>query len=297
MSWLEAGREEEEIVAEKIPLQDWEGLMPETSNENYHKRSELSSSDIKHMLISPLHFRRLALEKSELNRPSNSAFDLGTAAHSCYLEQTTDTFVSGPDVDRRTKKGKQDWADFVDANSGRIILPVDQHDRVLKMFDKVASNERASLLASMPGSIVEQSFLYLDEATGLRCKFRPDILNGDEEFIADYKTAISASPHEFAKAVARYHYHISAAHYIAGVERLTGKKIRNYKFVVQEKDEPFAVAIYDMTAEDIERSLKLRAQIMKRIAQCKETNSYPDWSATVRTVSIPGYGFEFKDTQ
>jgi hypothetical protein len=273
---------------------DWEGVLPEETNEAYHRRPEYSSSDLKYMLDTPLHFKRMVIEKDQLEKESNKSFDLGSCAHECFLLQDTSLFVALPEgVDRRTKEGKQKYEDFVAANGGKRIITQDQLKNVMGMFEVISSNELVS--SFLDGSEVEKGALYLDEKTGLKCKFRPDIINLDKGVIIDYKTAQSAAPHEFSKAAARYYYHLSAAHYIAGAERLWPGKITKYKFIVQQNSYPYALALYDMDASDIFRSLELRDKIMAKIKHCTENDLWPDWSMKILQLSIPGYGFTFSE--
>jgi hypothetical protein len=282
------------------PLLEWEGKLERLANEDYHARPEISSSDLKHIINTPLHFKRLCLEKNTLERQSNEAFALGECAHSVFLEQATDGFTAVPDgIDRRTKQGRADYEAFVAANAGKRVISADQLKRVKEMFNVIASNTRASELVSRGGVLIEESFLYRDEGTGLACKFRPDIMwLGDESIeISDYKTAESAAPHAFAKAAARYYYHLSAAHYIVGAERLYNRPVTAYKFIVQEKSEPYAVAIYTMSMSDIQRAISMRAGLIGRIAECMQTGLWPDWSSEERALSLPGYAFELKENQ
>jgi hypothetical protein len=270
-----------------------EGLLPEESNEQYHKRPELSSSDIKHMLDSPMHFHRMVIEKHLLpEREPNAAFDLGTCAHECFLIQDTSAFVALTEsIDRRTKEGKEKWARFEQDNMGKRIITLEQYEHLMRMFDVIASNPRVNELYD--GCRPEVGALYIDPATGLPCKFRPDILHMRDRHITDYKTCMSAAPHEFGKAVARYHYHLSAAHYMAGANVLWPGQIQDYYFIAQEKTEPYAIAIYKMERSDILRSMNFRAELMAKIKEHYESGSWPDWSTNDISLSIPSYAFSF----
>lgn len=267
------------------------GVFKKESNEEYHLRSEYSSSDIKWMLESPFHFKANVIDKLLKPKVSNDAFDLGTCAHECFMEQDTSNYVSLPQgIDRRTKDGKARYEAFIERNKGKRIVTHEQSETVKKMFDVIASNSYAS--GFLNGSTIEQGAWYRDPRTNLLCKFRPDILNVERGFIADYKTCFSASPHEFSKAVARYYYHLSATHYLVGSNLMYDGAIKNYYFIAQEKTYPFAVAIYKMDSTDIFRSYELRNSLMSKIKLRLEIGSWPDWSGEEQTLHIPGYGFE-----
>lgn len=267
-------------------------ILPKESNEEYHKRPELSSSDLKYMLITPMHFKKNVLEKDKLKKESNSAFDIGSCAHECFLEQDTSLFVSLPQgLDKRTKEGKALYEAFIEANKGKRIITNEQHETVKAMFDVISSNKEACDL--LKGSSVEVGAIFKDPITGEDCKFRPDIINPERGFIADYKTCVAASPHEFSKAIARYHYHLSAAHYLTGANVVYNGAIKDYYFIAQEKTYPYAVAIYKMDAADILKSHNFRNEVMAKIKYHKEKNYWPDWSEKVLPISIPGYAYNF----
>lgn len=290
-----------------VELEDWEGEQPAQSNEVYHGPDGfLSSSGIKHMIISPAHFKRLCLEAHLLEQEKKEAFELGTVAHSCFLENDYSTFVAMPDfkpIMGVNSKGnpkvevtaKAQKEAFEESHQGKIILSHDQHERLTRMMEVIKECRPAQDL--LKGSRVEVSFRYLDVESGLKCKFRPDILNLEKGYIADYKTAKSASPHEFAKACARLHYHISASHYVKGCDRLFGEVIKTYYFIVQEKSEPYAVAVYELPMDEIRRAHDMRAKILKKIKKCTEQNHWPDFSEQIIKLHVPGYAYEFKGEQ
>ena len=81
------------------------------SNKDYRKRKGISSTDLKHMVKSPAHFRYWKDNPQE----DTPALLFGRAAHK-YVLETYDFFTEfavAPNVDRRTKDGKQIWNDFV----------------------------------------------------------------------------------------------------------------------------------------------------------------------------------------
>jgi hypothetical protein len=271
-------------------MQAWEGVLPEESNEAYHRRPEFSSSDVKWMLESPLHFHSNVIKKSEVVREHNAAFDLGTCAHECLLLRDTSGFVALPaGLDRRTKEGKVIYADFCEEHKGKRIITLDQQIRLDGMMKVILANKK--VMEFFEGSEFEKGALYQDQLTGLNCKFRPDIINPSRGFIVDYKTAESANPYKFSKAVVRFGYHISASHYLTGANRLWNGTINDYYFIVQESSFPYAVGLYRMDATDILRSHELRNSLMVKIKHHVETNTWCDWSDEVRRLNIPGYGF------
>ena len=90
----------------------------------YHSDDAVGSSLIRYLQKStPLH----ALEM--LATPMASpAMSLGTALHAAILEPENDLAqaVVSPDIDKRSKAGKEEHAVFTAANEGRCIITADQ---------------------------------------------------------------------------------------------------------------------------------------------------------------------------
>ena len=92
-------------------------------NEEYHKGPGLSSSDLKLLARSPLHYKTAkAFHPEETN-----AMRLGTAVHCAILEpdRIDVEYVLAPEgIDRRTKAGKAQWAEL--EATGKTILSCEE---------------------------------------------------------------------------------------------------------------------------------------------------------------------------
>ena len=109
-------------------------------------------------------------------------------------------------------------------------------DAALAMAAAVRSHQAAAEL--LRDGQAEQSFWWDDADTGLRCKCRPDWLNGAT--VIDLKTTTDASPAGFAKSCATFRYHVQASHYLAGLPA------ERFIFIAVEKVYPYAVGVYQL---------------------------------------------------
>jgi hypothetical protein len=84
---------------------------------------------------------------------------------------------------------------------------------------------------------------------------RPDWLADDRRVIVDYKTAKNADPIKWIKsAMLPGGYDIQAAWYLRGLANLEGPKDRDFLFLVQEIDPPYAVSVVGIGPELAELS-------------------------------------------
>ena len=260
-----------------------EGIYRDVPNEIYHgDRTAISSSGLKLILQSPAHF----VARQEQPEESTAAMDFGSALHAALLEPVKylESYVAKPELDRRTKEGKA-MAESIDAaladkikinpalmaDINAMVASAKRHPRVVEMLSVGEA---------------EVSYLWKDETTGILCKCRPDWLNDDA--IWDLKSCLDASPSGFSRACAKYGYHISAALYVEGVRRLTGKKLP-FRFVASEKDAPYAVAVYEASEAFLRSGRRLVRQALDRLQACRKTAEWPSYQpeGQIEMVELP----------
>ena len=166
------------------------------------------------MLIerSPAHYRA----SISTPRASTPAQQLGTLTHMAVLEwdRYQSSVVVAPDVDRRTKAGKEADAEFraaVSENPDAVIATTEQDAKARTMREAVMGHPSAR--AMLEDGQAETTLLF--ELLGVNGKARPDWLPTGYPVIVDLKTAADARPSEFARASARYGYALQAAFYAA----------------------------------------------------------------------------------
>lgn len=91
------------------------------------------------------------------------------------------------------------------------------------------------------------------------CIAQPDVLLDDT--ILEYKT-ISSHPERYKYTIIRNNYHLQAGFYALGVEKATGRKIKQCKWIFQEKSKPFSVRVCIAEGEIFE---EFKAEVELRI--------------------------------
>ena len=167
----------------------------------------------------------------------------GRVQHTVFLEldKFDDEFVIEPNVDRRTKIGKQEYADFLETVGHRRPIKQDLYDVCMERREVVGE------YIPQPEDKVELTLMFY--WFGEKCKCRLDHYNGRD--IWDLKTCRDASPRGFRSAINNFFYYQQAAFYLMGCERV-GLPVDNFWFLAQEKAYPYPYAVYGLTEKAIE---------------------------------------------
>lgn len=262
-------------------------FVPDLSSELYHAHPAFSKSQLDKINRSPAHYLH-----SLNNHYQSEAMRVGSLMHTYILEPETvwDRYVMEPNgIDRRTKQGKAQWADFVEQTAGREVISIADRDKALAISTSVNNHPVASSILGAPNKVTEGSFFWVDEKTGLSLRCRPDLYLPDLGVIVDLKTSQSAKPGEFKRSAWNYRYHVQAAMYSAGVEAVTGQKISDFIFLVVETEAPFLVSVFYSSPEFIERGRWDYEQNLLTAAECKANDSWPGYGDELFPLGLPGW--------
>lgn len=257
------------------------------SDTDYHAdRSRVSSSSLKTLVArSPAHAR------ADLDTPRHDtpALALGRAVHARLLEPESfpERYAVAPQVDRRTKAGRQAWADFAAAHPGAVLLS----DADAAVIDGIAASVARHRLASaaLQGGEAELSGFFDDPETGALCRIRPDYLRAADSIMVDVKTAIEASPGAFQRAINSFGYHIQAAFYSMGHERITGEPLSDFLFLAVEKTPPYAVGLYRIDDDALAAGRQQMRRALRTWAACMENDTWPGYSDHIQPISLPAW--------
>jgi len=168
------------------------------------------------------------------------------------------------------------------------IEPVTSSDMRMALAMARAVNRHPYAGELLAEGKAEQSFWWDDLDTEMRCKCRPDWLRSDG-VIVDLKTTTDASPQGFAKSIANFRYNVQAAHYLNGI------KAHRFVFIAVEKEAPYAVAVYELDDNALGEGARLAARDLRRIANCRQQQSWPGYSNGLTTLSLPTWAFYGND--
>jgi hypothetical protein len=259
------------------------GLRYGMSNEDYHAHPAIGSTSLKRMARTPLHFRH-GPKVSQ-----TAAMKAGTLAHCALLERDSlaERYIVKPEgIDGRTKAGKE-WAASIPVG----VEVVDAED-MAKALAQAESVRRLPDVAALLGSgAAEVSAFWIDEATGLHCKVRPDYVHTTPAgvILFDLKTCQDASPAGFAKDCAKYGYHIQAGMYSEGYERASGLPVLGFVFGAVEGEQPYAAAPYMLDDEAAEKGRNEFRRLLNLYAECKAADTWPGYSESISLINLPAW--------
>ena len=217
-------------------------MILDLSNEDYHARPEISSSDVKAVAS-----KSLAHWKGKVWKDS-SAFALGSAVHALVLEPEKNLVIRGPE-DRRGNKWKVDkLAADID---GKILLTEGDYDLAQAIAAPLINHEVVKGFISQPDFVAEGSFFATDPVTNVKIKCRPDGFVPSSGVVFDIKTTRDASPDGFPREIRSYNYDLQAAFYLRCL-RAAGYDANTFIFVCVEKEAPYAVCLHALTDRYLE---------------------------------------------
>ena len=242
---------------------------------------------------SPAHYK-YAIDNQEEN--DSPALRLGRAVHALVLQpdEFNKMYAVAPLVDRRTKEGKQIWADFIEKNEGMEILTPDEASEALAISSSVLNVAEDML----NGSQTEVPLFWDDPRTGIRCKARLDAWNElpDKYLLIDLKTTTDASTDAFTRSAIGYGYHVQAAHYMNGFEivKKPDKPIE-WWFVAVEKSQPYAVNLIKADDGFIAEGRFKVMELMDKLDECLRTDEWPGYGENV--MYMPAWAMQGEETE
>ena len=216
----------------------------------------------------------------------------GQLFHAMALQPETvaEQFAVAPNVDRRTKAGKEAFAEFEAESEGKTVVTADMYQQATEMCEALNRNEFVKKL--LKGE-KEKPFFWNDDLTGEPCKCRTDCLTelGDNLIIVDLKSTENAETEAFMRSAIKYGYDLQSAMYSKGVEVNTGKKPL-FVFIAIEKKPPYAINILQADELLIRRGYDLFREYIGVYSECKKTGvwwGYLGRYNQINNLALPAY--------
>lgn len=218
---------------------------------------------LKSMRQSALHFQY----HGEHSREDSVMFAKGRAFHTAVLEP--DRLALDYAVFTGARRAGKAWDDFEVANANKTILKAEEFGKCLEMARAVKAHPAAArYLAS---GKAEQTIEWVDAATGIKCKARPDWLCSA---VVDLKSSREVGQAAFGKTAARLDYHGQLAFYRRGVVALTGKELP-LVFIAVEHEAPHDVCVYRVPESVADEADTMVSDLLFRVKQCRATGQWP----------------------
>ena len=252
------------------------------SNKEYREREGISSSELKKIMKSPLHYKHWKENPQE----DTPALLFGRSAHK-YILETYDfynEFAVAPICDRRTKEGKATWEKFVADSQGKDVITQEQFEQIDAMRNAMLATPFVSKLINGEH---ELSYFWTDEDTGLKCKVRPDSINHKLKVIVDYKTTDDAETERFMRQAIKLGYDLQASYYLDGVKANTGEDYI-FVFIAQEKKPPYAVNILQADEIFIRSGREVYKAMLQTYKECSQTGVWYGYMGSENQINSLG---------
>ncbi len=242
------------------------------SEKEYRSADGLNKSTLWHLMKSPLHYKYALENPTE----ETAALLFGRMVHKLLLESDTfdEEYAILPNVDRRTKEGKEAYAQFIAGLNGQSAISADDFEKASVMVQAVKDNPTASkILQGLTET--EDSLFWSDDVEGVACKCRLDGVGkiGKRGFILDYKTTQDASLDGFMRSAYKYGYDAQAGHYLNGA-KANKLDISDYIIIAQEKAEPYAVNVFVADLDFVESGKRRIRDLISKCVECERSGNW-----------------------
>ncbi|MER9628399.1 PD-(D/E)XK nuclease-like domain-containing protein [Mesorhizobium sp. M0296] len=269
------------------------GIYQGVPNEAYHSGPGVSKSGLWTIHSqSPAHYKSPPAKDEESTQVKANR-DFGTAAHIAILEpETFEKRVFRGPVDRRGNK----WTDAEEfcQSEDKTLLVASAYDEVLAMRDAVHADAWVNSIITGGKPEIEASGYWIDPATGMICRCRPDLYRADLGIIVDLKSALSAHPDAFARSVTNYGYHAQEAIYSDGWRTL-GRSVEGFVFLAWEKKSPYAFGVYELPPSIVEEGRAVMRKALDTYAECVKANHWPAYGDGVQELSFKRWAYRLTE--
>ena len=249
----------------------------------YNEAEGIRRSDLWKMEDSPEKFKYFLDHPVE----QTPAMAFGSACHKFILENEDfpGEYVLAPNVDKRTKAGKEEWEAFMASIGDKTPISKEDNKVMVDMYAVLEHCHLAKKLILGKGE-TEVPFFWTDPETGEKCKVKVDRLvkYNRRWYVVDYKTTACAETFRFNSDIWKMGYYMQAGMYCEGVK--IAKKLRKmpgFLFVAQEKKAPYSVNVIEVSEEVMNAGVS-------KYHDCKALDKWPGYCDDVpNDAYIPGW--------
>lgn len=257
-------------------------LIPQMDSAAYHSSAGISKHGLDLIRKAPALYQH---KKANPEEPT-PAMRWGTLAHTAILEpdkMDEETFIL-PACDRRTKEGKEIYAQAMREAAGRTIITLEEAQQLDDMRDAFYA-EKACRNAVQNIEHIEASLYWIDPFQDVQCRARMDAIRKDG-IVIDYKTTQDATPKAFLRTVLSFRYHVQAAFYLDALKTVTGQD-GTFLLIAQEKTPPYLSCVYVVGDDLIEQGRKEYREDLAAYKTCFDTGDWPSISSHPVTLNLP----------
>ena len=211
------------------------------------------------------------------------AFQIGRAVHAWAGENIL------PIKGGENRRGNP-WKEAAErAEKMNVVCLTDaDYERVSGMVDALHESPQIGFLLGHKDKVAEASIFAAHDNTSLALKARPDLMIQSQGIVVDLKTTISAEPYEFERQMYKLKYAFQAAWYKRTLE-LAGLRCDRFLFANVEKEPPYATSLVEVGPELMAHSLEQVEQILLKIEQAIQTETYATGWPAVHVAQLPAW--------
>lgn len=274
------------------------GLVLDMPAEEYHAIEAMSNSGLRLFARSPWHYRNrvpVTPTKAMLN---------GTLVHCAQLEpdalaaryafvpdgapkRPTEAQWNAAKSNESSTAAKAWWSEFLDTVGQRQVVEAADYAITQAQLRAIAAEPYLADLFSV--GYPEASVFWIDKATGVYCKARPDWvrpIDSKRVKLVDLKATVDESPEGFSRALTKLGHHRQRAHYSSGFEQATGLEVVEFVFAAVTSAAPVLAVPYVLDPEDAAQGEDEVAEMLERYAWCLRENQWPTYGSGPQTVSL-----------
>lgn len=274
------------------------GLVLDMPAEEYHAIEAMSNSGLRLFARSPWHYRNrvpVTPTKAMLN---------GTLLHCAQLEpdalaaryafvpdgapkRPTEAQWNAAKSNESSTAAKAWWSEFLDTVGQRQVVEAADYAITQAQLRAIAAEPYLADLFSV--GYPEASVFWIDKATGVYCKARPDWVHPVDRKrvkLVDLKATADESPDGFSRAVTSLGYHRQRAHYISVFEQATGLEVVEFVFAAVTSAHPVLAVPYVLDIEDATQGEDECAELLERFAWCQRENRWPAYGSGPQVVGL-----------
>ena len=246
----------------------------------YRNHPAINISSLKAFSRSPAH----ALVGFEEEKESTEAMAIGSLLDHKVLG-TPYLWTTSPFDDYRTKEARA-WRDE-QSERGVTVFKHDAIETVERMVQAVRSHPVAGRIFAEPGKAQVGMFGVFEtgeneaiECLKVNCCERKgliDWLPTSMPVIVDLKKTRDASKAGFRRQIGQLRYDVQAAYYRDLYRDITGET-RAWQWVCVEDQAPFAVAVYQLDTESLDKASTVWQSWVRQWMVCEDTDSWPGYN-------------------
>jgi len=270
------------------------GVYHDVPYDEYAAWGAVNQSLLKQFRRSPAHARWWMTHQPE----PTAAMIFGTAVHAAVLEpdRFASEYAMAPQVDRRTKAGREEWAAFLADLGDGTVLTAAEYGQCAAMREAVLRHPKAAALLAGDGRS-EVSILW-QHPDGPRGKARLDRFTRFQGWptVVDLKTTRDAQPWAFAKQAHQLGYHVQAAYTLEGLRYLSDVPRRFFSVAV-EKAPPYGVRVYEFDEQALEQGEREWRRYLAAHMRATEADEWPGYPDAIEPLVLPGYAIDVEEMQ